>query len=61
VQSNTWLLWLGPFGLLVVGALAWWRIQRRSRAAGAPAAEAPGGAQAAVAPDLERARRLLDD
>lgn len=28
MQRNTWLLWLGPFGLLVVGALAWWRVQR---------------------------------
>ncbi len=47
MQRNTWLLWLGPFALLLVGALVWWRIQHRGRAA-APA-------------DLERARRLLDE
>jgi len=48
MQPNTWPLWLGPFALLLVGALAWWRIQRRKRPADAP-------------PDLERARRLLDE
>ena len=47
MQQNTWLLWIGPFALLVVGALVWWRIQRRGRAG--------------EAPDLERARRLLDE
>lgn len=47
MQRNTWLLWLGPFVLLAVGALAWWRIQRRGRAS--------------QARDVERARRLLDE
>ncbi|MCO5108708.1 MAG: cytochrome c-type biogenesis protein CcmH [Burkholderiaceae bacterium] len=49
VQRNTWLLWLGPFALLLVGAFVWWRVQRRGRPATAPA------------PDLDRARRLLDE
>lgn len=47
MQRNTWLLWLGPFVLLSIGAIAWWRIQRRRQ----PQA---GG-------NLERARQLLDD
>jgi cytochrome c-type biogenesis protein CcmH len=47
MQQNTWLLWIGPFALLVIGALVWWRIQGRGRAG--------------EAPDLERARRLLDE
>lgn len=49
MQRNTWLLWLGPFALLFVGALVWWRVQRRGRPATAPS------------PDLDRARRLLDE
>lgn len=49
MQESTWLLWLGPFALLAIGALVWWRAQRRAR----PAAEATT--------DLERARRLLGD
>jgi cytochrome c-type biogenesis protein CcmH len=47
MQGNTWVLWLGPFALLVVGALVGWRVQRRARQG--------------AAPDLERARRLLDE
>ncbi len=47
VQENTWLLWFGPFGLLLLGVLVWWRAQRRARPA--------------EATDLERARRLLDE
>jgi cytochrome c-type biogenesis protein CcmH len=49
MQRSTWLLWLGPFALLVVGAFVWWRVQRRGRPAPAPS------------PDLDRARRLLDE
>lgn len=32
MQRNTWLLWLGPFALLVGGGFAWWRVQRAHRA-----------------------------
>ena len=53
VQGNTALLWFGPFGLLLVGAVAWTVVQRRSRQA--LRESAPDAAQA------ERARRLLDD
>jgi cytochrome c-type biogenesis protein CcmH len=49
MQRNTWPLWLGPFALLLVGALVWWRVQRRARPATPPS------------PDLDRARRLLDE
>ena len=31
VQRNTWLLWAGPFVLLIVGAVAWVVIVRRRR------------------------------
>lgn len=55
MQGNTWLLWLGPFALLVIGALTWWRVQRSHRATARP----PGGSGDAQA-ELERARRLLD-
>lgn len=75
MQRNTWLLWLGPFGLLVVGGFVWWRVQRSHRGpaagpTGEPAPTAHGGSAApgAAAPgtagvgdaNLERARRLLD-
>lgn len=48
MQRNTWLLWIGPFALLSIGAIAWWRIQRRRQ-------PQDGGN------NLERARQLLDD
>jgi len=34
LQRNTWMLWLGPFGLLVIGGLVWWRVQRSHRVPG---------------------------
>ena len=39
LKSTTWLLWLGPFALLVGGALLWWTVLRQ-RAARAPASAA---------------------
>lgn len=57
MKSNTWLLWLGPFALLLVGAFGWWRVQRRSRAAQAPGAAGATGQGS----NLERARQLLGD
>jgi cytochrome c-type biogenesis protein CcmH len=69
VQSNTWLLWFGPFALLAVGAGIWVAINRRRRipvAAGAaggaspPAGAMPEAGGAPSAADLERVRRLLD-
>lgn len=29
LQENTWLLWFGPFLLLLVAAFVWWRVARR--------------------------------
>lgn len=57
MKSSTWLLWLGPFALLLSGGLVWWRVQRRSRAAQA----ADAARAAAEGSDLERARRLLGE
>jgi cytochrome c-type biogenesis protein CcmH len=53
VQRNTWLLWFGPFALLLTGALVWWRMARRrtSRSPPVDAAEADAAA---------RGRSLLD-
>jgi len=51
LKPVTWLLWLGPFALLVAGAVVWWQVLRR-RAAGALA-------PAATAEAEQRARSLL--
>ena len=32
VQANTWLLWFGPFLLLLLGAIIWRRVQRMGAA-----------------------------
>ena len=66
VQSNTLLLWFGPFGLLFAGVAIWWLVQRRSGAAGngtAGSRAGAGGLAAAQSDDesLRRARALLDD
>ncbi|MCW5623228.1 MAG: cytochrome c-type biogenesis protein CcmH [Burkholderiales bacterium] len=54
VKGTTWLLWAGPFVLLVAGlaALAWMVLRRRAAERGATATQ-PSEA------DLERARALL--
>ena len=49
-KQRTLLLWLGPFALLVLGAVTAATFIRRSRAARAP-----------VAPDPQRLRRVLDE
>ena len=53
LKSTTWLLWLGPFALLVGGALLWWIVLRR-RAARAPAVAATNAEAEA------RARAVLE-
>lgn len=58
LQRNTWLLWLGPFGLLVFGGLVWWRVQRSHRGERSPAGEDRRDTRSDDG--LERARRLLD-
>ena len=55
VKPVTWMLWFGPFALLVGGGVIWWVVLRRRL-----------GAAGATAPDAdaerdEKARRLLDD
>jgi len=55
VKGTTWLLWFGPFALLVVGAGIWYAVVRRRRAgSAAPEAAADAGVTA-------RARAMLDD
>ncbi|MEB4593339.1 cytochrome c-type biogenesis protein [Candidatus Thiothrix sp. Deng01] len=52
VQASTWLLWGGPFVMLLVGGVALWRVARQGRAVGP------------VEDDLSQrlaARRLLED
>ena len=61
VQSNTALLWFGPFGLLGAGALIWWLVQRRSRLAAATNHAAQAGPEASHQQRRERARKLLSD
>jgi cytochrome c-type biogenesis protein CcmH len=61
VQSNTALLWFGPFGLLGAGALIWWLVQRRSRLTPAAASSLDTGASASGQDRRERARKLLSD
>jgi cytochrome c-type biogenesis protein CcmH len=54
LKPKTWLLWLGPFVLLVMGAIVWWNVMRRRR--NAPADSQP------LSPEAEaRARALLDN
>jgi len=54
VESKTWLLWFGPFVLLLAGAIITWRVTRRT---GATTAAAP-----AISDDeRRRASKLLDE
>ena len=53
VQSNTMLLWFGPFLMLLIGAVMWLMVQRRSRARRAETPVTPDD-------DRDRARKLLE-
>jgi cytochrome c-type biogenesis protein CcmH len=53
LKPSTWLLWLGPFGLLLAGAAVWWSVLRRR--ARLRTADTPAPSTAAEA----RARELL--
>ncbi len=55
VEPLTWMLWFGPFALLVGGGTVWWIVLRRRERLAAGAAS-HGGANSA-----EQARKLLDD
>ncbi|MFT4101326.1 MAG: cytochrome c-type biogenesis protein CcmH [Burkholderiaceae bacterium] len=70
VQRSTWLLWGGPFALLLIGLLIWSRVGRRpppTAQAGARADSDAGASPSATGADshadaeLDAARRLLDD
>jgi cytochrome c-type biogenesis protein CcmH len=55
LKRTTWLLWIGPFGLLAGGAALWWAILRRREGAAR-------GMPPPADPDAEaRGRALLDD
>ena len=57
VKPITWMLWFGPFALLLGGAAIWWIVlRRRERSAAGPA---PATAKADAAAET-RARKLLD-
>jgi len=53
VQSNTSLLWFGPFGLLLIGAVVWFVMVRKRPAAAV--------ADALSAEDSAKSRSLLND
>jgi len=54
VKSTTWLLWGGPFALLLGGAILWWTVlRRRERSVARPATTSDPDAEA-------RARERLD-
>jgi cytochrome c-type biogenesis protein CcmH len=55
VKPVTWMLWFGPFALLVGGGVVWWVVLRRRLAAAGTAMTD------ANAERDEKARRLLDD
>jgi len=54
VKPITWMLWFGPFALLLGGGTVWWIVLRR-RERGAKSAAAAAGPAAD-----EKARKLLD-
>jgi cytochrome c-type biogenesis protein CcmH len=54
VKGKTWLLWFGPFALLIIGGIVWWLVQRRKGAVSDASLAGPRGGD-------ERARRLLED
>lgn len=57
LKGTTWLLWFGPFLLMVVGAIVAWRVVRARRAGPAPAPltdEERARAAAMLAPQTDR-------
>lgn len=57
VQANTWLLWFGPFLLLLLGAIVWRRVQRSGAASEQRTPESSVSAQTSA--QIEAARKLL--
>ena len=61
VKSTTWLLWFGPFVLLVGGGVIWWLIaRRRGRKADDDDEDFPLSADDAAKAGVAKARELLD-
>jgi len=58
VKPTTWLLWFGPFALLLVGGGVWWIIMRRRRG---PIADVATSEDATKRTADESARKLLDE
>jgi len=56
MQSNTWLLWIGPFALLAVGAGIWYTIVRRRRRGGD---DEPSPAETSPDEAVARARQMI--
>ena len=54
VKATTWLLWFGPFALLIAGGGVWWVVLRRRARMAAPM---PAGAEAELG---LRGRDLLE-
>jgi cytochrome c-type biogenesis protein CcmH len=54
LKRATWLLWFGPFALLIGGGWTWWQVLKRRQRASASAPTHDPAAEA-------RARELLDD
>jgi len=55
LQSNTWLLWIGPFALLAGGASIWYAIVRRRRGSD----DDPSTSETAPAEAVARARQMI--
>jgi cytochrome c-type biogenesis protein CcmH len=61
VKSTTWLLWFGPFVLLVAGGGIWWLItRRRGRKREDDDDDFPASGDDAAKAGVEKARELLD-
>jgi len=61
LQSNTWLLWFGPFVMLLGGGLLWWLVQRRNRLGRSHVTSHQASAAEPSATDaVSRARALLE-
>ena len=61
VKGTTWLLWFGPFALLLGGGAIWALVLKRRGRAGYDDDETPAPDAKAVAAGVEKARELLDD
>jgi cytochrome c-type biogenesis protein CcmH len=65
VDPKTYLLWFGPFGLLIIGAISGWLVARRRGLAAKPsklAGEVASTRDCSVpASTRQRAKALLDD